>query len=640
MTPRGAWTPRDRAAVSAPRDDFRMPAPAPLAMPVQSFHSHPTPRQPFSKRSGSLRVRIAAFAPAIAVAMAFVLWIAWGTARGDTGPAMVALLAIIGASFAWATLSVSAVTIALWHRARHPSRGAPTPRGGHLDVALLVPIRNETPVDVMGNIAAMRADLAHHPEPGRYAFFVLSDTQDTAIAEEEARLVAHLWADTATGVPVYYRRRRANTDRKTGNLRDWITRWGDAWEAMIVLDADSLMSADAIARLSDAMARDPDAGLIQSYPGLIAAETLFGRMQTFASGIYGGLAAEGHASWTRSESNYWGHNAIIRTRAFAECAGLPHLGGRIGRRQLILSHDFVEAALLRRAGWSVRFLPESTESYEEPPATLIDYLLRDRRWCRGNMQHLRLLTARGFHPLSRFHLAQGAAAYLLSPVWFAFLILWATLLSVPAPTASAAFGSTAPVQPGGTFEDWWLLLGLFAMLLYPKLAAAGLMLRDRGFRQDYGSGWAFVAAIAVEILLSAVYAPILMVQQARAVARALLGRPEGWAPQRRSAVRYGWSTLLRFHGLEAMLGIGLAIGIVSGSLSPWLSPVTFSLLAAPGLSWLSGLPVSGRRIGSLRLDSLTDLKEPAVLRAARAERARLRRLSAEDPPPFLAVAAE
>ncbi len=288
--------------------------------------------------------------------------------------------------------------------------------------------------------------------------------------------------------------------------------------------------------------------------------------------------------------------------------------------------------MLRRAGWSVRFMPRPGGSYEEPPATLVDYVLRDRRWCRGNLQHLRLLSARGFHPISRFHLFHGAMAYLLSPAWFAFLVIWAALLPIAGPPESYFSPETPhfpdwPVWPQlSAVDGGWLLAAVLAMLLLPKILAAGLMLRTRGVAQLYGGASVFLAATLIEMVLAVLYAPILMVQQSKAVLRAVAGRPEVWVPQRRGPVDHGWLTLLRFHWLEVVLGAGLVGGIAGGLLSMWLSLVTISLIAAPLLSWLSGVRVSGRAMGPLRLDTPCSLRVPRVARAAQAEQARLRRL--------------
>ena len=209
---------------------------------------------------------------------------------------------------------------------------------------------------------------------------------------------------------------------------------------------------------------------------MIGSDTLFGRMQQFAASVYGTLLGEGLAGWTGAEGNYWGHNAILRTRAFADCAGLPRMPTLTGRRgALIMSHDFVEAALLRRAGWAVRFVPWITGSYEEPPATLIDYALRDRRWCHGNLQHLRLLGTRGLHVVSRFHLLHGAMSYLLSPAWFILLVIWALLGNGPDSviTYFSADNPLYPVWPEMSgVQSGMILLFMYAMLLAPKAMGA------------------------------------------------------------------------------------------------------------------------------------------------------------------------
>ncbi|MEO0699993.1 MAG: glucans biosynthesis glucosyltransferase MdoH, partial [Pseudomonadota bacterium] len=323
---------------------------------------------------------------------------------------------LVAFTFIWVALSVTAVTLgAIAHARRTSCDIKRTDRYAGQHVALLVPIYNEVASDVFGNALAMLHDLEAGPQRDHFSLFIISDTQDTEIAAQEERAFWALRESARASVAVYYRRRSANTDKKVGNITDWVENWGAGYDAMVVMDADSLMSSSAICRLADELYADPDAGLIQSFPSVIGAESLFGRLQQFSNAVYGWLLAEGFAVWCQREGNYWGHNAIIRLRAFADSAHLPYLRNRRGREDLILSHDFVEAGLMRRAGWGVRFLPLTHGSYEEAPQTLIDYALRDRRWCQGNLQHLRLLTARGFHPVSRFHLLQGAFAFLLSP---------------------------------------------------------------------------------------------------------------------------------------------------------------------------------------------------------------------------------
>ena len=596
-----------------------MPPRAPLSMQAQDLGRAPQQRQAQAKRHWGWR--LAVFGPAL-IGTAFLIYglYGWLAGSGMTGLEW-ALLTMIGATFVWVTLSVSTVGVAvagLLARAASDSRGPQdvTP----IDVALLVPIYNEVPWDVFGNAAAMLEDLAARAGPHRYTLFVLSDTRDDAIAAQEWQAFRQLQQDAPKAIRVFYRRRAANTDKKVGNLVDWISGWGADHEAMLVLDADSLMSGRAIERLASELAADPHAGLIQTFPVLIGARSLFARLQQFSNIAYGWLLAEGLALWARSEGNYWGHNAIIRTRAFADHAGLPH----VGKDDLILSHDFVEAGLLRRAGWGVRFLPRVSGSYEETPATLIDYTLRDRRWCRGNLQHLRLLGTAGLHPVSRFHLFHGAVAYLLSPAWFLLLVFWSLLGKDAETNVIRYFNETNPL-----FPDWppamshidsaVFLVIMYAMLLTPKIAGAAIIAARPAATRVFGGHRAFLTAFAVEVALSVAYAPIMMIQQTKAVLRAALTRSEPWAPQRRDARGYPLRTMIAFHWVETVLGALLMAGLFAGLLSLWLMPIALSLVLAVPLSALSGVNIS--RAPGLRMDSPNTLREPGIVTRARAERA-------------------
>jgi len=494
--------------------------------------------------------------------------------------------------------------------------------GTPMDVALLVPVYNETPWDVFGNAAAMLDDLARRTGGHRYTLFVLSDTRDDGIAAQEWRAYQALAASAP--IPVHYRRRADNWDRKVGNLLDWITGWGAAHEAMLVLDADSLMSGGAIDRLATELATDPQTGLIQSCPQLIGADTLFARMQQFSNVAYGWLLAEGLAHWARTEGNYWGHNAIIRTRAFASSAGLPHLRSPRGRSDLILSHDFVEASLLRRAGWRVRFLPRLSGSFEETPGTLVDYLLRDNRWCRGNLQHLRLLGTRGLHPVSRFHLFQGAASYLMSPAWFVLLIFWALLGRDAETNVIRYFNEANPLFPNWPpamthIDSAIFLVVMYAMLLTPKIASATIIVSHAKAVRLFGGRLAFGAAVLLELVLSVAYAPIMMIQQTRAVLRSMFGTGQGWRPQRRAARAYPLATLIKFHWIETVIGALLLAGLVAGLVSWWLFPIMASLVLAVPLSALSAATAT-----ALRLDNPLTLREPTIVSHARDARADLR----------------
>ena len=601
-----------------------MPHRAPLEMRPQDFGAAPERRAGTTAGSRPTFWRLAVFVPAlIGTALLIKAMHGWLISGGMTGLEW-ALLSMIGATFVWVTLSVSTVGIAIAGLlAREAANARPAQASNSIDVALLMPIYNEVPWDVFGNAAAMLDDLAARDGPHCYTLFVLSDTRDELIAAQEWEAFQRLAADAP--LPVHYRRRPANTDKKVGNILDWVTGWGAAHEAMLVLDADSLMSGRAIERLASELATDPDAGLIQTFPMLIGARTVFARLQQFSNIAYGWLLAEGLALWSRSEGNYWGHNAIIRTRAFAACAGLPHLTTR-GRDDLILSHDFVEAGLLRRAGWRVRFLPRVTGSFEETPATLIDYTLRDRRWCRGNLQHLRLLGTKGFHPVSRFHLFHGAVSYLLSPAWFALLVIWALLGKDAETNVIRYFNEANPL-----FPDWppamshidsaVFLVIMYAMLLTPKMAGAAIIAFTPAATRIFGGHRAFLMAFVTEVLLSIAYAPIMMIQQTKAVFRAVLTRSEPWSPQQRGVQRYGLATLFKFHWLETLIGLVLTVGLTSGLVSLWLLPIAASLMLAVPLSALSALDLVRRAPQGLAMHSPYTLREPAIVKRARAARA-------------------
>src|SRR5260221_1670634 len=258
--------------------------------------------------------------------------------------------------------------------------------------ALVMPIYNEDPVRVPAGLEATLRGLLLASDAGHFDAFVLSDTTDPKIAEEEQQAVLTLRRRIGDRIPIYYRRRQRNHGRKAGNIADFCERWGGAYAHMVVLDADSVMSGSTLVALAGLMEAHPDAGIIQTGPVPTNPETVFARILQFGSRLYGPVLSSGLAFWQLGDANYWGHNAIIRVAAFTEHCGLPVLPGSAPLGGEILSHDFVEAALIRRAGWKVWIVPELEGSYEELPANVIDYAKRDRRWCQGNLQHARLLT--------------------------------------------------------------------------------------------------------------------------------------------------------------------------------------------------------------------------------------------------------
>jgi membrane glycosyltransferase len=455
--------------------------------------------------------------------------------------------------------------------------------------ALLFPVYREEATAVAAAIDTMAWEIRAADAAQAFDFFILSDTQDEAERLAEQSLYWRLCSLCGGAPHVFVRWRTPNTGKKAGNIRDWIERFGGAYSHFVILDADSIMSAETLLHLVSAMEADSRAGIIQTVPRLAGAHTLFGRMQQFAAGYCGEVIAAGLAAWHGPGGNYWGHNAIIRTAAFASSAGLPWLTGRPPLGGHILSHDFVEAALLRRAGWEVHLLPSLRGSYEGCPPTLGDLVVRDRRWAQGNLQHLRLLHARGLPLLSRLHLAMGVASYLAAPIW-ALTLMVGVILALQAKFATPIyFGSEVSLFPKWPVFDAQKALALFVATVIavhiPKLLGAAWALRNGLERKRNGGVARVVGGVLLESILSTLMAPVLMVGQTHAVVSVLLLRRDaGWGTQRRVAANAPLTSYLAQHRWH--MAWGLAGAAVCWSISPavlaWMSPIILGLvLAAP-----------------------------------------------------------
>jgi membrane glycosyltransferase len=466
--------------------------------------------------------------------------------------------------------------------------------------AMLLPTYNEDPHHLMARLRAMYESVTDTGRGGCFDWFVLSDTTDpdTWIREE----LTFIELRRACGAErLYYRHRSDNTARKSGNIAEWVRRFGAAYDYMIVLDADSLMAGDTIVRLVHAMESNPTAALIQTQPVIINARTLFSRLQQFAGRVYGPIIAAGNAWWHGPESNYWGHNAIIRVRAFAQGAGLPELRGRKPFGGHILSHDFVEAALMRRAGWAIYMAPSLAGSFEEVPPSILDFAARDRRWCQGNLQHIAVLPARGLHWVSRLHLMTGIGSYLTAPIWLMFLVL-GLLISLQAhfvrPEYFPKGFSLFPTWPAqDPVLAAWVFAATMGLLIVPKLLAYLVLISRRKERVLFGGSIRVLAGILVETVLAAMIAPSMMIFQSGAVAEVLLGRDAGWQVQRRSDGEVARGEIYRKLTAPTLFGLvlGLSAYAVSVPLSLWMSPVVIGLvLALPmGLLTSSRLKTAG-----------------------------------------------
>jgi membrane glycosyltransferase len=461
--------------------------------------------------------------------------------------------------------------------------------------ALLLPVYNESVPHWRATLAAMRASFEHSDASAHFDIFVLSDTTNPEVRDLEAQ--AALALRDLVGPAVFYRHRPQNKGRKAGNIEEWVHRFGGSYEQFLILDADSLMEAGTIVTLAAAMERHRDVGLIQTLPLLYGGETLFARLQQFAGQVYGPVIAQGLAWWSGADSNYWGHNAMIRTRAFADAAGLPTLPGRKPFGGDILSHDFVEAALMRRAGWAIHMAPLLGGSYEQGPPTLPDLAVRDRRWCQGNLQHSAVIGTAGLHPLSRLHMATGIAAYLSAPFWLGFLVM-GIAVSLQAyfirpdyfPEAHALFPNWPVVDPERAL---WVFSATFLLLLAPKfMALIGLIVarRGSGALRILGSG-------VLEILVSSLLSPVTMLTQSQQVVGILLGRDGGWNAQRREGEAITFRAALRFSRSQVALGVVLTVLAlaINPLLAAWMAPVLLGLLLAPWLiAWTASVTLGAR----------------------------------------------
>ncbi len=383
------------------------------------------------------------------------------------------LVALFVANFSWIALAFSSSIVGFVWLLFFAPKPLPMPTALAGKTAVVMPIYNEAPSRIFGALQAMCEDVAATGLGAHFDYFFLSDTTDPDVWVAEERALVALRDRLRNKATVYYRHRPKNINRKAGNIADFVTRWGGAYPHMVVLDADSLMTAHSIVNLAAAMEADPDAGIIQTLPLIINRNTLFARLQQFAARIHGPVIAAGLAVWMGRDGNYWGHNAIIRTRAFADHCGLPHLRGKPPLGGHILSHDFVEAALIRRAGWAVTMLPVLGGSFEESPPSLIDLAARDRRWCQGNLQHARVLGARGFHMASRQHFITGIMGYVASPLWMAQLLVGIVLVLQATYIRPEYFTQDFSLFPAWPRFDAQRALDLFgvtmAVLLAPKL---------------------------------------------------------------------------------------------------------------------------------------------------------------------------
>lgn len=504
--------------------------------------------------------------------------------------------------------------------------------------AILVPVHNEDPQRVCAGVRATLESLARTGQLASFDLYLLSDTTDPDIWIEE-EVVYHQFRESLPWPErLHYRKRVRNHEHKAGNIWEFCERHGDDYRYMVVFDADSVMRGATIVSFVRLMEAHPEVGIIQAPPVPSNKNTFFGRMQQFAATAYGPLFQAGLNFVQCGDGNYYGHNAIIRVAPFFAHCRLPHLTGKGPLSGHIMSHDFIEAAFMRRAGYRVWLADELIGSYEEPPPTLIDFAARDRRWCQGNLQHARLLFWPGLSLVSRIHLAMGIMAYASSPLWL-LLLLVSTVEAVRGTITGHRYfnggGSLFPVWEISTRLETGLIFAFVMFLLFaPKLFAAITIFFDPVRRKRFGGASAVFESLVVESVMSTLQAPVLAVLHSKFVLLTLLGRKVKWTVQERDDVGTRWSDAVRVHLGTTLIGVTwwFVAANYAPDLLPWLAPVVGGMALSIPLSWFTSRVDVGRRARKHGLFVTPEESHPLfVLRRLREEIDARRELSKNDP---------
>jgi membrane glycosyltransferase len=533
------------------------------------------------------------------------------------------VIVVFAVLFAWISIGFWEAMAGLFTLLRRYDRfsmtldGHPTLslEGTDARTAVLFPIANEDVGRVFAGLRATYESLAETGQLAHFDLFILSDSSDPdKWVEEEVA-----WADTCRSLRaanrIFYRRRRVNLKRKSGNISDFCRRWGKNYRYMVVMDADSVMKGTTLVRMVLSMERHTRVGILQTAPLAVNRETLIARTQQFANHVYGSMFAAGLHYIQLGDSHFWGHNAILRVAPFMEHCSLPQLPGKPPRGGYILSHDFVEAAFMRRGGWEVWLAHNLEGSYEEVPPTLLEELKRDRRWCQGNLQHIRLLFTKGLFSAHRALFLHGAMSYGSSLLWVLFLAFSsaeAIAETFRKPVYFPAGRALHPEWPVWHPQWAFTLLATTAVILFmPKLVSALLIILRKGQAKRFGGAFRLLASLGLEVLLSALLAPMRMLFHSKFVFVTLLGRQVGWGPQQRSDLGTSWREAFRFHSAGVILALvwGAALFVFNRSFFWWNTPVLIPLVLSIPLSvWSSrssvGKPL--RKLGLLLIPEETE----------------------------------
>ena len=513
--------------------------------------------------------------------------------------------------FGWISIGFWMCAAGLWVTMRKTDTFMPTAGCESVEIgedcrtAILFPVYNEDAKKYMAGVAATWHSLVMTGESEKFDIFILSDsTNPDAWVTEESAWHEFCRREQAFG-HVFYRHRKENTKRKSGNVADFCRRWGARYRYMIVFDADSVMSGTAMVRMVKAMEKHPEMGILQTPPLSVNMNSLIARVQQFSNHLYGAIFASGMHFWLLGDAQYWGHNAIIRTEPFIRHCQLPTLPGHGPLAGDILSHDFVESALMRRAGYGVWLAYDIEGSWEESPPSLIDELIRDRRWCQGNLQHSRLVFSGGIFPTHRALFINGIMSYASALLWLFFLVfssIEAISEAFIPPSYFPQGPALFPVWPSW-YPKWALLLlgGTCIMLFLPKLFAVFLTV-CKGGAKNFGGMGPLCASVLGEVFISTILAPVRMVFHSLFVVSTILGWKVSWNAQNRSDQGTSWGDAIRFHWWSTLIGIvwGGLMWLITPGFFWWFSPIAFGLAFSIPISVFTsrvGWGVAARKMG-------------------------------------------
>ena len=472
--------------------------------------------------------------------------------------------------------------------------------------AIFMTVRNEDPSRAILRMKTIKASVDATGEGAAFSYFILSDTNDPAVAAAEDKAVAGWKAADKDGERITYRRRTENTGFKAGNVRDFCERWGRDYELMLPLDADSLMSGDTIVKMVRMMQAHPKLGILQSLVVGMPSSSAFARI--FQFGMRHGMRSYtmGQAWWVGDCGPFWGHNAVVRIRPFVEGCELPMLPGKPPLGGHVLSHDQVEATLMRRTGYEVRVLPVEMGSWEENPPTMLDFAKRDVRWCQGNMQYIKLLDLPGLYPMSRFQLVWAILMFLGVPAW--------TLMIAALPLVGWQSQGITDFPVGLAIG---LYIVFFTMYLMPKIAGLIDAVLTKGGVQSFGGPVRFAFSAVLELVFSFLQGAVSTIRTTIFMIGLLFGKSVIWGGQSRDAYGISWQTAAENLWPQTLFGVVVCglMWLIEPALFWWSLPLTLGYLIAIPFAVVTASPALGRAFQKLGIAGIPeDFRTPDEVR--------------------------